>query len=70
MAVSTFAALHVLRHVRASVAALSLAFNLLRRSSDVSNTACVGLVAWVSEALLADRSPLLSTLARAKIWGS
>ena len=66
MAVSTFAALHVLQHVRVSIAALSLALNLLRRSSDVGNTACVGLVGWLAEAH-ADRSALLSRVARAKI---
>lgn len=56
MAVSTFAALQVLQHVRALLATASLLLNLLRRGHDVSNTTCVVLLAWYLESQVFDDS--------------
>lgn len=66
MAVSTYAALRALDHVRASIAMLSLFLNLCRRGNDVTNCAALCLLALLSE-FMSDHSTFCSTLARAKI---
>ena len=49
MAVSTYAAIFVIRHVRAPLAMASLMLNLVHRGADVTNTAAVTAFALVAE---------------------